>query len=58
LEPLVEAHDNIDVYLNEPVIPKMSITTAGGAMKWWYIQESVRPTVALMAMDFISAPGM
>jgi hypothetical protein len=57
LELFGENVDDIDVYFDEPVVPKMSVRTAGGAMKWWYAQESLRPSVALMAMDFISAPG-
>jgi hypothetical protein len=48
--------DDINTYLNEPALPKTSIAAAGGAMKWWYAQEALRPRVALMAMDFISAP--
>jgi hypothetical protein len=50
-------NDDIDVYLNEPPIPKSSVEGAGGAMKYWYTQENDRPTLALMAMDYISAPG-
>jgi hypothetical protein len=32
------------------------VAAAGGALKWWYAQEKQRPTVGLMAMDFIPAP--
>jgi hypothetical protein len=49
--------DDIDTYLNEPPVPRSVVEAAGGAMKYWYTQEKDRPTVALMAMDFISAPG-
>jgi hypothetical protein len=48
--------DDIDTYLNEPPIHASSVAAAGGALKWWYAQEKQRPTVASMAMDFISAP--
>lgn len=51
------AVDNIDAYLDEPPIPSSVVEAAGGAMKYWYAQETSCPTVALMAQDFISAPG-
>jgi hypothetical protein len=48
--------DDIDTYLDGPPIPPSSVAVAGGALKWWFTQEQLRPTVFLMAMDFISAP--
>jgi hypothetical protein len=47
----------MDAYLNEPPLPVSVIEAAGGSMKYWYAQEASRPSVALMAQDFISAPG-
>jgi hypothetical protein len=49
--------DSITAYLDKPVVHLSMVNAAGGAMKYWYGQETLRPTVALMTQDFISALG-
>jgi len=33
------------------------VENAGGYMAYWYAAVQMRPMVAKMAMDFVSAPG-
>jgi hypothetical protein len=43
--------------MDVPLVALSDIAAAGGPMTYWYTKEAQLPTVALMAMDFISAPG-
>jgi hypothetical protein len=51
-------YDHIETYLNEPTPTKESITAAGGYLNYWTAALKTRPTVAQMALDYISAPGI
>lgn len=51
-------HDHIATYFKEPRIPAKAVEAAGGYVKYWEAQKSVRPTVARMALAYITAPGM
>lgn len=51
-------YDDIETYLTEPVLPQNAIIAAGGYLSYWTTaSKKVRPFLAQMALDFISAPG-
>ncbi|KAF9441873.1 hypothetical protein P691DRAFT_851402, partial [Macrolepiota fuliginosa MF-IS2] len=50
--------DHIQTYLKEPIIPTNVIQDAGGYMKWWHTAANNQPTVAKVALDYCSAPGV
>jgi len=49
--------DDIEAYLNEPVVPEEVVRNAGGVMKYWHLLETSRPRLAQMGADYCSAPG-
>ena len=49
--------DNIETYLDDPIVPSALITGQGGFMKYWYHLEGSTPKVSRMASDSLSAPG-
>jgi hypothetical protein len=51
-------HDSIEAYLDSPKIPIEEINQVGGILKYWEQALTLRPGVARMALDFLSAPGM
>jgi len=51
------AHDSIDAYLTEPLVPTHEINNAGGVLQYWERHLATRPHLARMALDFLTAPG-
>ena len=49
--------DHIESYLSESLMSSDAIAAAGGYMSYWHNAAKMRPSVAHMAMDFVSAPG-
>ena len=49
--------DNIQHYLDEPVLPKKTLQLVGGVMMYWHSRSSECPGLSRMGSDFCSAPG-
>lgn len=58
IAPAPSDADTIEAYLAEPVITGEELSRIGGVMKYWYAKETNHPSLARMASDFCSAPGM
>ncbi|KIJ58079.1 hypothetical protein HYDPIDRAFT_103308 [Hydnomerulius pinastri MD-312] len=50
--------DDISTYLDEPVVPLSHVNAAGGLLKFWEGMREKRSSVAQMALNYCSAPGM
>ena len=50
-------YDHIESYLSEGLVPTEAIENSGGYLKYWNNLLQSRPSIARMALDFISAPG-
>lgn len=50
--------DDINTYLDDPVISQAVLDEAGGLMQYWHQAFTLRPRLAKMASDYCSAPGM
>lgn len=50
--------DDIHTYLKEPIIPSSTITDSEGYLKWWQTTAGNCPSLARIAMDYCSTPGM
>ncbi|KAF9233125.1 hypothetical protein BU15DRAFT_54311 [Melanogaster broomeanus] len=49
--------DDINTYLDEPVVPTSHVDAAGGLLGFWEGMREKRRSVAQMALDYCSAPG-
>lgn len=49
--------DDINTYLDDPVVSRDSVREAGGLIKYWHQAATLRPRVSKMGSDFCSAPG-
>ena len=53
-----EVLDDIDRYLDTPVISKVQLDKRGGVMKYWHQEWATTPGLARYASGYCSAPGM
>lgn len=44
-------------YLQDPTVPKKTITNHGGYLGYWKSQLQYPPEIARMALHYLSAPG-
>lgn len=49
--------DHMDLYLQGDVVDQSVIDDAGGVLCYWEQELKIRPQLARMALDFLSAPG-
>jgi len=49
--------DELEVYLNEPVMDPKALKTFGGVLKYWESEMKSSPNLAKMGLDFCSAPA-
>ena len=49
--------DHMDLYLPGDAVHQSVIDDAGGVLCYWEQELKIRPQLAQMALDFLSAPG-
>lgn len=50
--------DPVSIYLNSPLANKAKIDKMGGLMNYWMCEMNSGSTLAQMALDVLSSPGM